>query len=75
MAVVLSSSFAADEAKPTVKTSPIDASRLGPELVGAAKLLQSGFDQQVVITYITNSAGRRSHHCGRVDLLAVTLSG
>lgn len=60
LAFVLTSGFSADETKSPVKATQINESRLAPELVGVAKLLQSGVDQKVVLSFIANSPLRRS---------------
>lgn len=49
--------FGADESR--LATPPVE-SRFAPEFVGLAKLLQSGVDQKVVLTYITTAPPRRT---------------
>ena len=52
--------LAADEAKVAVKTEPIDTSRLAPDLISLAKMIQSGVGEKVVLTYIQLSPPKRS---------------
>ena len=53
--------LAEDEQKPeTRQQAPIDTRRLSPELVSLGKLVQSGVNEKVVLTFIQNSAPKRN---------------
>jgi hypothetical protein len=56
----IQSTFAADDQKPEPKSAQVDSSRLSPELLGVAKLLQAGLGEKVIMTYLKNAPPRKN---------------
>ena len=53
------STFGADAQTTVVRHPAIDTSRLSPDLVSLGKLVQSGVDEKVVVTFIQNSPPKK----------------
>ena len=59
--IVLGPAFAADEQKLAIQQqAPVDATRLSPDLVSLGKLVQSGVNEKVVLTYIQNAPPKKN---------------
>ena len=58
---IIEPALAADQPKTETRSqTSVDTSRLTPELVSLGKLVQSGVDEKVVLTYINNSAPKKN---------------
>lgn len=51
---------AAEEAKPAQQVISVDPARLSPELLAVAKLVQSGVDEKVIVTYLQQNPVHRA---------------
>jgi len=56
----LPQAFAADEVQAAAKAVNIDASKLSPELLDVAKLVQSGVDEKIIAAYVQKSPLQRA---------------